>query len=52
MIDPTPLHVILMYGVGIVMGVLLTLWWQTFAAQMRKQAWDNVSKVYDKVLRE
>jgi hypothetical protein len=45
------LEAIGLYVTGIVVGAMLTLWWQTFAASIRRQAWENVSKAYDRVLK-
>lgn len=43
--------VIVMYFVGIAMGVVLTLWWQLFGAQIRRQLWDNYAAVWDNLNR-
>ena len=43
------LAVLGMYFVGIANGVFLAIWWLTFGAQVRRQAWDNYAYIHDKV---
>jgi len=40
-----------LYFIGIVVGIMLTLWWQAYSAAIRRQMWDNVSKAYDRMMR-